>query len=69
MSALMSDVISARVTAQVTNAACNAGGKMLKMVQLEAMYGTRPEQKRRTLTLAFEDPQLALPSTTAPPTG
>ena len=63
MSALMSDVISGRVTAQVTNAACNAGGKMLKMVELECHYGTRPENKRRTMSLAFEEPA-ALPEHT-----
>ena len=57
MSALMSDVISGRVTANVTNAACNAGGKMLKMVDLECRYGTQPEQKRRTMSLAFEQPK------------
>jgi hypothetical protein len=57
MSALMSDVISGRVTANVTNAACNAGGKMLKMVDLECRYGTQPEQKRRTMSLAFEEPK------------
>lgn len=55
MSALMSDVIAGRITAQVTNAAVNAGGKMLKMVELECQYGTRPETRRRTMSLAFEE--------------
>lgn len=55
MSALMSDLIAGRVNAQVGNAACNAGGKMLKMVDLEYKYGTNPERKPGVLTIAFED--------------
>lgn len=65
MSALMSDVISGAVTASVTNAACNAGGKMLKMVELEYKYATRPKTAvNPILTVAFEqrDEQQALPS-------
>lgn len=72
MSALMSDVISGAVTASVTNAACNAGGKMLKMVELEYKYATRPKAVANPiLTVAFEDPavpavkvQAALPAET-----
>lgn len=56
MSALMSDVISGAVTASVTNAACNAGGKMLKMVDLEYKYATRPAGPHPTLAIAFETP-------------
>lgn len=40
MSALMSDIIAARVTPQVGNAVCNAGGKMLKVVELQMRYGS-----------------------------
>lgn len=54
MSALMSDVIQGRVTPSVTNAACNASGKMLRMVELEMKYGTNPERGRRSISLAFE---------------
>lgn len=54
MSALMSDVISGAVTPNVTNAACNAGGKMLKMVDLEYKYATKPQQRHPVLTIAFE---------------
>src|SRR6185436_17038439 len=46
MSALMSDVIAGSVSAQVTNAACNAGGKMLKMIDQEMKYGTRATTSR-----------------------
>lgn len=58
MSALMSDVISGAVTANVTNAACNAGGKMLKMVELEYKYATKPSRVHPTLTVAFESTEL-----------
>lgn len=54
MSAIMSDVISGRLTPNMTNAACNAGGKLLKMVELEQKYATNPERPRRVLTVAFE---------------
>jgi hypothetical protein len=60
MSALMSDLISGKVTAGVGNAACNAGGKMLKMVDLEYKHGTDPERKPGLLSIAFEDPSAAL---------
>lgn len=39
MSSLISDVIDGSVSPQVTNAACNAGGKMLKVVELQLKYG------------------------------
>lgn len=56
MSAIMSDVIAGRLTPNMTNAACNAGGKLLKMVDLEYKYGTSPERPPRVLTVAFELP-------------
>lgn len=40
MSALMGDLIAGRVTPQVANAVCNAGGKLLKIKELEMRYGT-----------------------------
>lgn len=39
MSALMSDLIEGKITPGVGNAACNAGGKLLKVVELQAKYG------------------------------
>lgn len=39
MSALMSDVLSGRVMPDVANAACNAGGKLLKVVEMQLKYG------------------------------
>ena len=47
MSSLMSDVIEGRVTPQVSNAAVNAGGKLLKVVEMEMKYGTTSDGKRR----------------------
>ncbi len=60
MSAIMSDVISGRLTPSMTNAACNAGGKLLKMVDLEYKYGTDPELKHRVMTIAFENDELPI---------
>lgn len=39
MSALMSDLIEEKITPGVGNAVCNAGGKLLKVVELQAKYG------------------------------
>lgn len=50
----MSDVIRGALTPEVTNAACNAGGKLLKMVELEYKYATDPERRSRRLQVAFE---------------
>lgn len=43
MSALMSDTISGRISPQVANATVNAGGKLLKVVELQMKYGTPNE--------------------------
>jgi len=54
MSTLMSDLISGRVTPQIGNAVCNAGGKLLKIVEMKQKYGTaNPEApKQPELVLA-----------------
>ena len=55
MSALMSDLIDGRVTPSIGNATCNAGGKLLKIVEMQYKYGTQgPGQGNRTLVLALE---------------
>ncbi len=57
MSALMGDIISGRVTPSVGNAACNAGGKMLKIVEMQYKYGTQSgDQGSRVLHLVGDDP-------------
>lgn len=39
MSAIMSDVVEGNITPMVSNATCNAGGKMLKAVEIQQKYG------------------------------
>ncbi len=57
MSALMSDLIEGRVTPQMGNATCNAGGKLLKVVEMQYKYGTQEGGTgKRILTLALEAP-------------
>lgn len=52
MSALMSDLIEGNVTPQVGNATVNAGGKLLKVVELQLKYGrTEPSGIRTQLDL------------------
>jgi hypothetical protein len=55
MSSMMSDVIRGALTPDVTNAACNAAGKLLKMVELEYKFLTSPERQPRRMSVAFED--------------
>jgi hypothetical protein len=52
MSAMMGDILSGRITPSVGNAACNAGGKLLKIVEMQYKYGTQSgSQGDRILTL------------------
>jgi len=58
MSALMSDLIDGRVTPSIGNATCNAGGKLLKIVEMQYRYGTQgPGTGNKTLILALEQPR------------
>lgn len=41
MSALMSDLIGGRLSPQVGNAVVNAGGKLLKVVEMQQRYGVQ----------------------------
>jgi len=50
MSALMSDIIAERISPMIANAACNAGGKLLKVVEMQYKYGGKDQD--RVLTLA-----------------
>jgi hypothetical protein len=55
MSALMSDLIEGNVAPQVGNAACNAGGKMLKAVEMQYKYGTTDKEGTpKTLVLSIQ---------------
>lgn len=54
MSAVMSDLISGRTSPVVGNAVCNAGGKLLKIVEMQMKYGKPPgggTQDDKVLTL------------------
>lgn len=52
MSALMSDLLEGRMDPQVGNAVCNAGGKLLKIVEMQFKYGKSPEgQQEKVLQL------------------
>jgi len=53
MSAMMSDIIQSRIEPGMANAACNAGGKLLKIVEMQYRYGEKQAgSSRRTLNLA-----------------
>ena len=43
MSALMGDVAMGNVTPQISAAICNAGGKLLKVHEMQQRYGIKPE--------------------------
>jgi len=54
----MSDIITGKVTPQMGNATCNAGGKLLKMVEMTYKYGGSGKQgalPKKTLTIAFDE--------------
>lgn len=52
MSTLMSDVIEGAITPIVANATVNAGGKLLKVVEMQYKYGSPTKTAPLTLTLA-----------------
>lgn len=54
MSALMSDVVGGALTPSVTNAACNAAGKLAAMVKMEMQFGV-PRRAANTLRLTSAD--------------
>jgi hypothetical protein len=51
MTALMSDLIEEKVTPRIGNAVCNAGGKLLKVVELQYKHGKQMPGGDRTLYL------------------
>lgn len=56
MSALMTDVIEGSLTPAVTNAAVNAGGKLLKIVEMQHKYGQKqPTNGARSQLNLFEN--------------
>jgi hypothetical protein len=56
MSNLMSDLLAQRISPRVGTAVCNAGGKLLKVVELQFKYGTGTNvHGRKDISLALED--------------
>jgi len=56
MSALMTDLLNGSVTPGIGNATCNAGGKLLKMVELNQKYGqAQVENGLRNMRLVEPD--------------
>lgn len=55
MSAIMTDLVAGRLAPQVANAMCNAGGKMLKAVEMQMKYGVSSQDVpgRKILVLAL----------------
>lgn len=51
MGALMADVVTGRITPQVGQAAVNAGGKLLKVVELQHKFGKSTSQNGKSLNL------------------
>jgi hypothetical protein len=51
MSALMSDLISGAITPDIGNATCNAGGKLLKVMELQHKYGSTQSDGTKVLNL------------------
>lgn len=45
MSGLMTDLIEGRITPAIGNATCNAGGKLLKVVEMQYRYGSASNTK------------------------
>jgi len=55
MSNLMSDLLAERVTPRVGTAVCNAGGKLLKVTELQFKYGTPVAGGKQDISLGFSD--------------
>lgn len=56
MSALMTDLLNGSVTPGIGNATCNAGGKLLKMVELNQKYGqAQVENGLKNMQLVISD--------------
>jgi hypothetical protein len=51
MSALIGDIAANRIEPRQANAICNAGGKLLRIVELQHKYGG-PKQDEKVLILA-----------------
>lgn len=67
MSTLMADLAEDRISPSLGNAIANAGGKLLKVIEMQLKYG-KPSGNGKTLTLCDPDQPVAeLPVTPANP--
>ena len=66
MSTLMTDLISGAVTPQIGNAVCNAGGKLLKVVEMQHKYGTVQQTDGSRILLLTGPQQQPYPEGQAP---
>lgn len=48
----MTDLVEQRISPGIGNATCNAGGKLLKVVEMQYKYGTSSQAGGKVLTLA-----------------
>lgn len=55
MSAMITDVVDGTVSAGTANAAINASGKMLKVVELTHRYGVKDSDGRRYLPMLGDE--------------
>lgn len=55
MSAIMADVYAGRVSPGIATAAVNAGGKLLKVVDMQMRYGVKGEGQGKSLLLLNEE--------------
>lgn len=44
MSGMIEDVLTGELKPDVVNAACNAAGKMLKMIEMQMQYASREDR-------------------------
>lgn len=51
----MEDLIAGRITPAVANATCNAGSKLLKVVEMQYRYGSAAPDGRRLLAMATDE--------------
>lgn len=61
MSCLMTDLLEGKVSPNVGSAVTNAGGKMLKAVELQEKYGVSGAAGEKSLVLADLDAPARLP--------
>jgi hypothetical protein len=64
MATLMGDLVSNRIAPNVANAMCNAGGKLLKAVEMQLRYGTASQDVpgKKVLVLAQGNGKIQAPA-------